>query len=180
MLFDSCKKGEDDPFFSLRSRKARVVGEWKMTSIKSTGTYLFGGILATNEFTANGSNYTETSTTLGTTTIDEGTLSYDIEFKKDGTFEIKVNQDDDPETYNGVWNFTGGVGELKNKSQITMFEKSSSDSNGSNGTTGHYFDETFDLKELRQKKMVLYYKTESSEDGVTYSTKEFEMVLEAK
>ncbi|MDD4575741.1 MAG: hypothetical protein PHI36_04870, partial [Bacteroidales bacterium] len=37
--FSACKKGEDDPALSLRSRKARVAGEWKMTNIKSTNTF---------------------------------------------------------------------------------------------------------------------------------------------
>ena len=28
----SCKKGEDDPFISFRSRKARITGEWNLKS----------------------------------------------------------------------------------------------------------------------------------------------------
>lgn len=36
----ACKKGEDDPFLSLRSRDARLMGEWKLTAIagKTTAT----------------------------------------------------------------------------------------------------------------------------------------------
>ena len=29
----ACKKGENDPFLSLSSRKARLAGEWKLTKM---------------------------------------------------------------------------------------------------------------------------------------------------
>jgi len=32
--FQACKKGEDDPGLSLRSRKSRLAGEWKMASME--------------------------------------------------------------------------------------------------------------------------------------------------
>ena len=37
ILLNSCfKKGEDDPFVSLRTRKDRVAGKWMVTSIQSS------------------------------------------------------------------------------------------------------------------------------------------------
>jgi hypothetical protein len=36
---ESCKKGEEDPSLSLRSRKGRVAGEWKVASYEETTTY---------------------------------------------------------------------------------------------------------------------------------------------
>lgn len=39
-FFSGCKKGEEDPFLSLRSRKARVVGEWTSSSISSATSYI--------------------------------------------------------------------------------------------------------------------------------------------
>ncbi|PLX03121.1 MAG: hypothetical protein C0594_10950 [Marinilabiliales bacterium] len=42
-FFNSCKKGEEDPFLSLKSRKGRLAGEWTVTTYdetsKSTSTY---------------------------------------------------------------------------------------------------------------------------------------------
>jgi hypothetical protein len=36
---ESCKKGEEDPGLSLRSRKGRVVGDWKVSNYSETTTY---------------------------------------------------------------------------------------------------------------------------------------------
>ncbi|MCX7954164.1 MAG: hypothetical protein N3A01_03125 [Bacteroidales bacterium] len=41
-VFDSCKKGPEDPFFSFRSRKDRVAGDWKISSFKSEILYTTG------------------------------------------------------------------------------------------------------------------------------------------
>jgi len=35
IVFDSCKRGVDDPFFSFRSRKSRVTGDWTIESMES-------------------------------------------------------------------------------------------------------------------------------------------------
>lgn len=35
--FLACKRGNDDPAFSLRSRKSRLTGVWKMVSIEFNG-----------------------------------------------------------------------------------------------------------------------------------------------
>ncbi len=35
-LFSGCKKGADDPFFSFRSRTARIVGTWEIVSSETT------------------------------------------------------------------------------------------------------------------------------------------------
>ncbi|NSW44462.1 MAG: hypothetical protein HPY79_01350 [Bacteroidales bacterium] len=35
IVIDSCKRGVDDPFFSFKSRKARVTGDWTVESMES-------------------------------------------------------------------------------------------------------------------------------------------------
>ena len=37
---NGCRKGEEDPFLSLRSRKARIAGTWTATSYEEISTYL--------------------------------------------------------------------------------------------------------------------------------------------
>ncbi len=37
--FSGCKKGAEDPFLSLRSRKARLTGEWTVSSFAQNGSY---------------------------------------------------------------------------------------------------------------------------------------------
>lgn len=60
----SCKKGDGDPFLSLKSRKARVAGEWKATKMEDK------------------SNTTSSSTSGGTTTTTSSTADLKLEGDK--------------------------------------------------------------------------------------------------
>jgi hypothetical protein len=171
MFFDSCKKGEDDPFLSFRSRKGRVAGEWKMTDYKAVDSDGSG----TTTITSNGSTYT-VANQFGSFT---GTLTWEGEFDKDGKYKYTRIEDGDAEVSEGTWNFTAGVGELKKKSQITIYETSYASGGTSATWTGNYVDRAYDLKELRHKKMVWYSKVTSSQGGFT-STFEETITWEAK
>jgi len=183
VLFNGCRRGEDDPFISFRSRKARVTGKWKMTSIKRTSneTDNFGS--TTVIFTANGSTYTRTEQkSNGTNFSKTGIYTYEITFKKDGSYTGQINEDGNIANIEGKWNFTGGVGDMKDKSQITLYETSYKDRDYTNTFTGHYFYDTYDLKELRNNKMVWYTKYTDTSTSSYYSSHsvEEEIVFEAK
>ena len=179
VLFNGCRRGEDDPFISFRSRKARVTGKWKMTSIKRTSTYNSTTVI----FTANGSTYTELDNIR--TFSRTGIYSYEITFKKDGSYTGQINKDGAITNIEGKWNFTGGVGDMKDKSQITLYETSYKLSGYTLTSTGHYFNDTYDLKELRNNKMVWYRKyTDTRNSSLSWDnyskTVEEEIVFEAK
>jgi hypothetical protein len=74
----SCKKGENDPFMLLRSRKARVSGEWIVSSAEiisnSTGWY--------ESSSYDGKTETTTTITNGKTTTETSTYSTTYTFKK--------------------------------------------------------------------------------------------------
>jgi len=184
VLFNGCKRGEDDPFISFRSRKARVTGKWKMTSIKRTynETDIFG--FKTVIFTGNGSTYTRTEqNSSGPDFSKTGIFTYEITFKKDGSYKAQINWDGDIGNIEGKWNFTGGVGDMKDKSQITLYETSYKETDYTSTSTGHYFNDTYDLKELRNNKMVWYrkYTDTSNSSWNSYShSEEVEIVFEAK
>lgn len=67
-MFFGCKKGQDDPFFSFRSRKARVAGTYNITSqalsYKSTDAE---GQKYQTDLVITGASYKETIKTLGVT-----------------------------------------------------------------------------------------------------------------
>ena len=70
---------------------------------------------------------------------------------------------------NGTWDFKSGVGKMKNKSQITLYTQSVVQMGLTNTFTGNYVTMDYDLKELRNNKMVWYYhSTYQSTSG--YST----------
>lgn len=149
VLMNGCKKGENDPFLSLKSRKARVAGEWTVSSYKytSNSTSAAGGTsngVSTTTETINGSSYnaTETSTNSGTseTETSTGTVSaFTYTFEKDGTFTSTFNYnitstETDQATNTtttdvrnvtsseeGTWSFLGKLkGEYKNKERIVL------------------------------------------------------------
>ena len=100
-LFNGCKKGADDPFLTLRSRKARVVGDWKATWTASTTDVTLStpvnGVstttTTTNTITNNGTTTTTVSSTLGvaTTTTTTATENASYSFKSDETFTYTLN-----------------------------------------------------------------------------------------
>jgi hypothetical protein len=181
--FSGClKKGEDDPSISFKSRKARVAGDWEVVSYKYTSTYNNPSNPTWNSsttYTMNGSTYTDVSTNGGVTTNTNGTETWKWTFEKDGTYDNTHTTDGKTDTEKGTWNFTSGVGDLKNKSQITYYGQNYTYSGGSSSYTGNYVDGAYDLKELRNKKMVWYYKSTST-GSTSNSSDEVEIEFEAK
>jgi hypothetical protein len=68
----SCSKYEDGPGFSMRSKKARLTGEWKVTEYKYQGeTQDLDGEEVKFEYEKDGS-LTETYTSEGETGVEKG------------------------------------------------------------------------------------------------------------
>lgn len=99
VVTSSCKKGDGDAFLSLRSRKARVTGEWKAIKFEEKNsestTSVSGGntttTSSTGEIKLDGDKFTvvmtETDENGDVTNINSsGTGTLTIKFEKDGTF----------------------------------------------------------------------------------------------
>ncbi len=127
--FTACKKGENDPF-SLRSRKARLTGVWKLKSADYKITYVENGNTDVTTYSYDGTTMTRTTDGDGTAY----TYSETIEIKKDGTFSSDILNEGryfNTDTYewetgmqkemmSGVWYFLEGNKELgvKNKEKV--------------------------------------------------------------
>lgn len=125
MLVPSCKKGEEDPYFSLRSRKNRLVGVWELDAYSLTRD--FGNIRSVS-FDADAGQVV---------IIDEDSLevrrnfTWRIEFDREGGYKaieterFAVDTVETPfqftetRTTEGQWEFTGGNGE-PSKSQLLL------------------------------------------------------------
>lgn len=181
LALESCKKGEGDPFLSLRSRKGRVAGEWKVSA--GSGSSTSGS--STTTFTYDGATYTTTS---GSNSVSIArTMNYT--FEKDGAFtftQVTTSSGySETITQTGTWNFTGGVGEVKNKSQIimTILSDAVSTTIGSSTTSS---TDTYtgsdapsmmaDIYQLKNKEMIFKYKGTST-SGSTTSSNEGEWTL---
>ena len=172
----SCKKGENDPFISLKSRKSRISGEWKLIA---------GEVIQTNTSASTSvSKTTLTETTLTTTDafgdVDESSIgSYDLTIEKDGTYSLTIETTtsrfngiaipaDSQETKRteetGVWIFGGKNKDqdLKSKEAIilnTMTFKSTSTTgagtiSSSNNETGWDDGIIWKIDMLKNKEVV--------------------------
>lgn len=135
----SCKKGANDPALSLKSRKARVAGEYTVSKYSNT-TYNTWSTDPTTTVTdyAGSSSATVTTTSNGTTTTETLPISlYEYTFDKDGTWSMKYNYQsknsystntsdvvetvDHVTTNSGTWAFVGKTKDgYKNKERIQL------------------------------------------------------------
>jgi hypothetical protein len=177
----SCKKGENDPFLSLKSRKARVAGEWTVTKYERisssvdaadpeenySSTASYDGTTATGTYTSS----------LGTTPSTPYTYTESYTFEKDGTFTKTRVEGTETEVISGNWIFLGKNknADLAKKEAIMLSynsyvvtEGGASDTETSNG----YSDtETFLIDQLKSKEMILIQESTSTYDMETYSSK---------
>ncbi len=109
--FQSCKKGENDPFFSFRSRKARLVGEWHLSS----GKAIFSGQNGNQSVTFDGS--------YGTTSEGHFTFMDKITIRKNGEFLRVTYNGDYINNQEGYWVFGSEIKKegLKNKEYVELY-----------------------------------------------------------
>lgn len=178
--FVGCKKGEGDPFLSLSSRKARLAGEWKVTKGEGTETNTIGSITSTTTMTYDGT--TETETTGSSTSTSKYTQDYT--FEKDGSFtSVYTDNDASPAqvtTTSGKWNFTGGVGEAKNKSAVIMYIESVTQGSSTASYTGDDRPTVImEIYQLKGKEIIFHELGTSSMTGAG-STIDKKWTLEPK
>jgi hypothetical protein len=157
LLAASCAKTEDDPDFTLRSRKARLTGEWKVT--KASGADISPFDNYTWEYDGN------THRKLSPANEPPQTHTYKYVFEKNGDYTFEMistasNGDKTTTTTKGIWNFTEGVGKQEKKTQLILEARSlvsTSTSDPMNNYTMTYTGNdnhiVFDLLELRNNMM---------------------------
>ncbi len=154
---NSCRKGEEDPAISLRSRKARLVGDWKLTAGTTeqaqNGSVSIITYDGTNEITASNSQsdttgYTNTYTFNGDGTYQSVTVTTSI-FSFWGITSTTTTTT----TEDGTWDFNSGIGDEKAKTKVLIHPtksvevaETSSSTSGTTTTTNTnvYTSNTFD------------------------------------
>ena len=141
LIFGSCKKGEEDPFFSLRSRTARVEGAWVIKELESRLTVksIHGGDRI-DDLSINETNVVSERGPVGEALYYEGKAkSRSMFFSKDGDWEriieyefvsndttlgvggfktIKITQNVVRLRKSGTWYFLGKGGDYKDKERL--------------------------------------------------------------
>ncbi len=115
LVVSSCKKGDADPTLSLRTRKARLVGEWRLVS----GVVSFNAGNFSSKYELDGSNFTEYDTyTGGIPVVYTGKFLLSLTVKKDGTFNLSEAKGAGSMNASGTWKFNTGVGKAKSKEYV--------------------------------------------------------------
>ncbi|MCA6363708.1 MAG: hypothetical protein IM638_11780 [Bacteroidetes bacterium] len=118
------RKAEDDPAVSLRTRKARMVGKWRLYTAKGTYSELRG--IFQNEW--NYQNNVEVCISANPN-LPDNTLYYscELDFRKDETFELKMTTLSNSQgIMKGKWNFIFDKDRKENKTQVILFPESTS------------------------------------------------------
>jgi hypothetical protein len=191
MALSGCRVGDGDPFLSLRSRKARLSGEWNVSSGEGSTISTNSSGTQVTTWTHDGSLYTERSPSG--TVIYAMTIEY--EFEKDGAYSITTTKTyASPATTivvsdKGTWNFTGGVGKTKNKSQLILRAESrvqTTINNTSSVTQTFTYSGSdspttlYDLYELRNKEVILTRDGSWTDDTGQTTTQKEKWTLSAK
>ncbi len=163
--FSSCKKGDNDPFLSLRSRKARLEGSWKVTKEEVTETNTDGTTTVQIQSIFDGSKkITTTTTKIGAiTSVDIDTVKYVVTLviDKKGNYNMTNVNDNHLDVYTekGTWIFLGksNLDKLKNKEAILLTTTQTIISDGNETNTVDYTNlsgKTIVLDALKNKEMI--------------------------
>ena len=164
-FLDSCKKGEDDPAISLKSRTARLKGEWELVS--GVGSYV-------------NPNYTYTVTYSGTTaTTTQGSnsstrpYSEKHEFGKNNVYKYTLSDDNSMKFTEGFWTFIGGYDDYSKKEMVlvrTKFESVASTyyNYSMSYTEDEMPSEVIRFKRLSSKECIIEYDGTTTYDSNIY------------
>lgn len=181
--FSGCKKGENDPLLSLRSRKSRLEGNWVIVKEEVSETNISGSTTEAIQSVYDGEmKVTTTTTTVGalaTTVIDTVKYTFNFDIKKDGNYKmIAANENKiDIVTTEGTWLFLGKskLNDLKNKEAILLTTSKQVVSSNPVANSVNYENLnglTIVIDELKNKEMMTIVEENSSnEDGLTSSKK---------
>jgi hypothetical protein len=180
----SCKKGENDPFLSLHSRKARVVGEWKVTHYSLSWYQEHGDDFnQSTETLDNG-----TLTTVGTFTddgnvigpvVNSNKVEWSFEFRRDGSYTEVQTVGGLRKTQKGTWTFMkrNKTNKLRNKEAILLTVSEEGNQFQSGYTSTKLSGDVMTIDMLKNKRMVWKNESESIGSNSLYRSKE-EVTLE--
>jgi len=104
ILTSSCRKGEDDPFLSFRSRNARLSGEWKLVEASKRYEEKVDLKIIATTFELHGNTMKAIQSQVGRPNLSmEFNYSERIEFDKDGTYDYSIREDGNNYFSKGNW-----------------------------------------------------------------------------
>lgn len=169
------KKGANDPSISFHGRKARLCGDWVISAGTSTSTS--GSTTQTDTWTSN-----TLTTVIGSTTTTGTNAKYNLSIVKDGTWKsdmsvtytVGSSSVISTQTQSGIWNWTGGIGDVKKREQFLMKTLSSTSTQGSTTSISTYTGDSapvtvYEIDQLKNKELIIIW-TGTSTQGTSTSS----------
>ena len=166
----SCRKGEEDPLVSFRSRNNRLAGIWKVVGGEVNSNVEIQNFWGDNRTYSFTSEYTENSIKRtyysSDFSIDPETVngSTKFEFRKDGDFESEASYINASNGLNsfvieeGDWKFLKKNSGSKNKQRIEIeLDKREFHANGYSNYTLVYEEIEYDIIQLSNKNLKLQF-----------------------
>lgn len=176
ITFNSCKKGENDPFLSLKSRTGRISQDWVLSTEDYTIKNTTSSYSSSDHYTFNGTSETLTTVlTIGSsssTTTDTYAYSEEFVMAKEGTYKSTTVDDGTTEIEEGNWSWVGKNKDqdLKNKEAFVIASTQSSGSDYTNSGKTIPPDMIFAVDKLSSKELVIMFDYLSTDtNGNTYS-----------
>jgi hypothetical protein len=153
--FQSCKKGENDPAISFRSRDARLIGSWKMVKLYGTRDRVENGNHTYSTFTYDGNTFLDD---MNTGSVG-GTGTYEMIIGKNGIMSwnetLLIGNQTQINKGNGNWKW---LNTDKNKTVVNL----------AGGV--HLFESgDYTIDRLAYKELILVQKYDTDNDGDTYA-----------
>ena len=174
IVFSGCKKGEDDPFISFRSRTARLAGNWKLSSMEVTIAEGAGGSSNSNHFSYNGTTMTISENSNGYNSTYSEPFSLNWIINKDGTYNLTSVTNSSVYTESGNWSWLNKNKHIdrSNKEAIILSVINSAGVNGNTNYSGktNFNGEAMLIKRLANKELVVIYDYAGTDsDGYSHS-----------
>lgn len=175
LSFTNCKKGENDPTLSLKSRNARITGEWELSNLSGTLSQMYENGDGTIE------TYVQTiayNNGMITATDNEGNievLSYtlDLNIGEDQNFTVSsryaFGEDFEETSVTDQWFWLDGT---KKKTQIAL--------PGFSDVTSFGSDDALSIDRLAKDELHLIINSKNESDGSFFGleNEEVSLVLE--
>jgi len=184
--FTGCKKGDEDPFISLRSRQNRLVGEWNLVDGK-VETKIEDFDFDYKYIASYDDNSVRYTLTFDGEELEPVSLEgyTKIEFEDGGDFvreTLYYEKEDDnpriPNFDNGEWNFMSKSGKFKNKERVEMeFETQEFTYEGEKYSEKTGYEIEYELIELSKNNIKIEYEASYTLFGTDY-IEEGELELE--
>lgn len=149
-----CKKGENDPSFTIQTRTARASSEWKMKEGLLTAKIIdINNQSASITYSLSGKEYSVGIIGRGTAV---GPFEIQLTLENDNSFLCKQVIDQDLEITKGTWQFMKKQGKYKNKERM-LFKTANNVATSNNflSFSKAGFSFVYAISELRKDRMVL-------------------------